>query len=86
MLTWQLYDPLQRRLETFPLEYPVATDDDVRIRPELEHCESENNSIWLGIYSINYTLSFHVQQQKNPSSNIPQPTNALAKFILTISR
>ncbi|XP_055710589.1 gamma-aminobutyric acid type B receptor subunit 1 isoform X3 [Phlebotomus papatasi] len=49
MLTWQLYDPLQRRLETFPLEYPVATDDDVRIRPELEHCESENNSIWLGV-------------------------------------
>ncbi|GAB0089072.1 gamma-aminobutyric acid type B receptor subunit 1 [Sergentomyia squamirostris] len=49
MLTWQLYDPLQRRLETFPLEDPVSTNDDVKIRPELEHCESENNSIWLGV-------------------------------------
>uniref|UniRef100_A0A1B0CTX3 G-protein coupled receptors family 3 profile domain-containing protein n=2 Tax=Lutzomyia longipalpis TaxID=7200 RepID=A0A1B0CTX3_LUTLO len=49
MLTWQLYDPLQRRLETFPLEDPTSTNDDVKIRPELEHCESENNSIWLGV-------------------------------------
>lgn len=48
LLTWQLSDPLQRRLETFPLEKPLSTTDDIRIRPELEHCESENNSIWLG--------------------------------------
>lgn len=48
LLTWQLYDPLQRRLETFPLEDPLSIDDDVKIRPELEHCESEHNSVWLG--------------------------------------
>lgn len=48
LLTWQLSDPLQRRLETFPLENPVSSSDDIKIRPELEHCESENNSIWLG--------------------------------------
>nr|CAD7265012.1 unnamed protein product [Timema shepardi] len=40
LLTWQLYDPLQRRIEVFPLEDPVSTEDDVKIRPELEHCES----------------------------------------------
>lgn len=50
LLTWQLYDPLQRRLETFPLEDPISTSDDVKIRPEVEHCESENNSVWLGWY------------------------------------
>lgn len=49
LLTWQLYDPLQRRLETFPLEDPASISDDVKIRPELEHCESENNSVWLGV-------------------------------------
>lgn len=48
LLTWQLQDPLKRRLEEFPLENPVSTNDDVKIRPELEHCESENNSVWLG--------------------------------------
>lgn len=48
LLTWQLYDPLQRRLETFPLEDPLLITDDVKIRPELEHCESENNAVWLG--------------------------------------
>jgi gamma-aminobutyric acid type B receptor len=48
LLTWQLQDPLERRLETFPLEDPVSTNDDVKIRPELEHCESQNNSVWLG--------------------------------------
>ncbi|EDS38916.1 GABA-B receptor [Culex quinquefasciatus] len=49
LLTWQLQDPLQRRLETFPLEDPVSSNDDVKIRPELEHCESHNNSVWLGV-------------------------------------
>lgn len=48
LLTWQLSDPLQRRLEPFPLENPVSSSDDIKIRPELEHCESENNSLWLG--------------------------------------
>lgn len=48
LLTWQLQDPLERRLETFPLEDPVLASDDVKIRPELEHCESVNNSVWLG--------------------------------------
>lgn len=48
LLAWQIYDPMQRRIEVFPLEDPVNTDDDIKIRPELEHCESENNNIWLG--------------------------------------
>lgn len=48
LLTWQLIDPLQRRLEPFPLENPMNNVDDIKIRPELEHCESDNNSIWLG--------------------------------------
>lgn len=50
LLTWQIYDPLQRRLEQFPLEDPESVNDDVKIRPELEHCESDNNSVWLGKY------------------------------------
>ncbi|XP_068081779.1 gamma-aminobutyric acid type B receptor subunit 1 [Anabrus simplex] len=49
LLTWQLTDPLQRRIEVFPLEDPVSSEDDVKIRPELEHCESESNNIWLGV-------------------------------------
>lgn len=49
LLTWQLYDPLQRRLEAFPLEDPLSSTDDMKIRPEVEHCESVNNSIWLGV-------------------------------------
>lgn len=53
LLTWQLQDPLERRLETFPLEDPISANDDVKIRPELEHCESENNPVWLGEYAHN---------------------------------
>jgi len=48
LLSWQIFDPLQRYLETFPLEDPVSTTDDIKIRPELEHCESQRNSMWLG--------------------------------------
>ncbi|XP_015522970.1 gamma-aminobutyric acid type B receptor subunit 1 isoform X1 [Neodiprion pinetum] len=46
---WQLLDPLQRRIEVFQLEPSLYGDDDARIRPELEHCESDHNIIWLGL-------------------------------------
>ncbi|CAD6241162.1 GSCOCG00009184001-RA-CDS [Cotesia congregata] len=46
---WQGLDPLQRTIEVFPLEASPHGDDDAKISPELEHCESQNNSIWLGL-------------------------------------
>ncbi|KAL5289011.1 GABBR1 family protein [Megaselia abdita] len=49
LVVWQLTDPLQRVVETFPLENPTTTVDDIKIRPELEHCESTKNSLWLGL-------------------------------------
>ncbi|XP_058799200.1 gamma-aminobutyric acid type B receptor subunit 1 isoform X2 [Phymastichus coffea] len=49
LTAWQVVDPLQRTIEVFPLEASMQGDDDARIRPELEHCESEHNSVWLGI-------------------------------------
>ncbi|XP_012146878.1 gamma-aminobutyric acid type B receptor subunit 1 isoform X2 [Megachile rotundata] len=49
LVSWQVLDPLQRKMETFPLESSPFGDDDARIRPELEHCESVHNNIWLGL-------------------------------------
>ncbi|XP_037963696.2 gamma-aminobutyric acid type B receptor subunit 1 isoform X2 [Plutella xylostella] len=49
LTAWQARDPLRRRVETFPLEAPRHHTDDVHIRPELEHCESEHNAVWLGV-------------------------------------
>ncbi|XP_056642888.1 gamma-aminobutyric acid type B receptor subunit 1 isoform X1 [Diorhabda sublineata] len=49
MISWQLLDPLQRRIEIFPLEPPVSALDDAQIRPELEHCESQHNNVWLSV-------------------------------------
>lgn len=45
---WQGVDPQQRTLEVFPLEVPRDTVEDIKIKPELEHCESHHNTIWLG--------------------------------------
>lgn len=45
---WQVYDPLERSIQVFPLEMPISTEVDISIRPELEHCESVHHSIWLG--------------------------------------
>ncbi|KOB71155.1 GABA-B receptor type 1 [Operophtera brumata] len=60
---WQIRDPLQRKVETFPLEAPRHNDDDVHIRPELEHCESEHNTIWLvfGLFLAYETRSIKVR-------------------------
>ncbi|KAF2884262.1 hypothetical protein ILUMI_21914 [Ignelater luminosus] len=49
LLAWQLQDPLQRHIEPFPLEDPASLADDSKIRPELEHCASHHNTVWLGI-------------------------------------
>ncbi|XP_063590755.1 gamma-aminobutyric acid type B receptor subunit 1-like [Penaeus indicus] len=46
---WQGVDPQQRTLEVFPLEVPRDTVEDIKIKPELEHCESQHNTIWLGL-------------------------------------
>lgn len=46
--SWQGLDPLQRKVEEFALESPLVGDDDARIRPLLEHCESEYNNTWIG--------------------------------------
>lgn len=53
---WQIYDPLQRSVQVFPLELPASTEYDIKIRPELEHCESVNHSIWLGKLITNIEL------------------------------
>ncbi|XP_017776421.1 PREDICTED: gamma-aminobutyric acid type B receptor subunit 1 [Nicrophorus vespilloides] len=49
LLVWQLLDPLLRKVELFPLEDPISASDDSKILPELEHCASENNIVWLSI-------------------------------------
>lgn len=54
LVIWQLTDPLQRVIETFPLEKPTNIIDDIKIRPELEHCESTNNSMWLGEITLEF--------------------------------
>ncbi|KAG8237226.1 hypothetical protein J437_LFUL013727, partial [Ladona fulva] len=46
LLSWQLTDPPKRGIEVFPLEDPLSTEDDVKIRPELEHCESRHGNVW----------------------------------------
>lgn len=54
---WQFVDPLQRTIELFPLEASTVGEDDARIRPEVEHCESEHNGIWLGksFWKLNFS-------------------------------
>jgi len=46
---WTLVDPMLRTIETFQAELPLDTTEDIKIKPELEHCESVHNNIWLGI-------------------------------------
>lgn len=36
-------------MESFQPETPDNIDEDIRILPQLEHCESAHNNIWLGM-------------------------------------
>lgn len=91
LMTWQITDPLQRRLESFPLEDPMSSNDDIKIRPQLEHCESDNNSVWLGnniltqfssvlfkLYKLFYDSRFNIWLQGSDSGlrSIPSVRDA----------
>ncbi|PSN34239.1 Gamma-aminobutyric acid type B receptor subunit 1 [Blattella germanica] len=39
----------EKKAKEFGKKDPVSTEDDIKIRPELEHCESQNNNVWLGV-------------------------------------
>ena len=63
LIAWQILDPLKRDLETFAMEEPTVTDEDIQLMPQLEHCISNNLSVWLGKFSV---FSFTVQAKYNP--------------------
>ncbi|CAN8002636.1 unnamed protein product, partial [Ixodes hexagonus] len=49
LTAWQVVDPMRIEQEIFPLEDPEMSDEDIKIEPALEHCESKNHAIWLGV-------------------------------------
>ncbi|XP_041370051.1 gamma-aminobutyric acid type B receptor subunit 1-like [Gigantopelta aegis] len=49
LTAWQILDPLQRKLDYFSLEDPTDTDEDIQYKPQLEQCDSENLTVWLGV-------------------------------------
>ncbi|XP_013406570.1 gamma-aminobutyric acid type B receptor subunit 1-like [Lingula anatina] len=49
LTVWQVLDPLYRELEDFPQEDPPDIHKDVKILPQLEHCESHHFMIWIGV-------------------------------------
>ncbi|XP_038063944.1 gamma-aminobutyric acid type B receptor subunit 1-like [Patiria miniata] len=55
LTVWQIIDPLYRLVEDFDKEEHY--EEDLEIQPQLEHCEANHLSIWLGIlYAINGLL------------------------------
>ncbi|CAG0888622.1 unnamed protein product [Cyprideis torosa] len=49
LIVWTVTDPMVLEVEDLPFELPDNTDEDIKIRPQLEHCVSVNNDIWLGV-------------------------------------
>lgn len=47
LVIWFFRSPMSRTVETFDLESPENTDEDVKIQPQLEHCDA--NMMWYGI-------------------------------------
>ncbi|KAL5012697.1 hypothetical protein ScPMuIL_011248 [Solemya velum] len=49
LTSWQVLNPLYRDMEYFEQEDPTNTEDDIKLQPQLEHCNASNISIWLGV-------------------------------------
>ena len=69
LTTWQIIDPLFRDTENFDLEPSPSTDQDIMLQPFLEHCNSKNISVWLGMYDILY-MYIHLRKCKSVTSLI----------------
>lgn len=70
LVTWQIVDPLRRKIETFSLELPPFGDDeDAMIKPELEHCSSEQYSLWIGKYAPGREKILLIPTSKIPYAN-----------------
>lgn len=47
LIIWFFQSPMSRKVEIFDLESPDNTDEDIKIQPQLEHCDA--NMVWYGI-------------------------------------
>lgn len=47
LVVWFFQSPMSRKVEIFDLESPIDTEEDVKIQPQLEHCDA--NLLWYGI-------------------------------------
>ena len=47
LIIWFFQAPMSRKVEIFELESPDNTEEDIKIQPQLEHCDA--NMIWYGI-------------------------------------
>lgn len=47
LIVWFFQSPMSRKVETFDLESPDDTNEDVKIQPQLEHCDA--TLVWYGI-------------------------------------
>ena len=48
MTTWQMIDPLQRSLESFAHTPSDDLEQDIEVKPQLEHCSCQHVNTWLG--------------------------------------
>ena len=53
---WTAVDPLQRVVHNFPIKPSSDPEQDIAIQPQLEHCKSNHQSIWMGKQVFIYTL------------------------------
>lgn len=47
LIGWHFHSPMNRKVEVFELEAPDITDEDIKIQPQLEHCDA--NLVWYGV-------------------------------------
>ena len=59
LITWQIMDPLYRDIESFPLEDPPNSHEDMKFKPLLEHCYCKNLTTWLGERPVMESDSMH---------------------------
>lgn len=47
IVIWFFQNPMSRKVEIFELESPEDTDEDIKIQPQLEHCDA--HLMWYGV-------------------------------------
>lgn len=90
LVAWVCIDALDRKLVPLQLEDPDDNKKDIKIRPIMEHCNSEHQNIWLAVVYgykgllliFGLFLAYETRSMKDLTETLKMPSNRITNIYI----